>query len=60
MPEPYQAPWRGANMPSPGLPVAGRQGGGWTPTAANLLVLIGLEIVVYVALRYTFRIVHGG
>jgi len=40
-------------------PVTG-PGGGWNPTAANLLVLIGLEIVLYVALRYTFRVAHGG
>lgn len=33
---------------------------GWTPTVANLVVLIGLEILAYVALRYAFRTAHGG
>lgn len=62
--------WRGAP------PVAGGQGsmagpktaerislfggGQWSPTVANLLVLIALEIVAYCALRYAFRTVHGG
>lgn len=62
--------WRGAP------PVAGGQGsgigpagaittpmsraGGWTPTVANLIVLIALEIVAYIALRWAFRTAHGG
>lgn len=39
---------------------ARRAGTGWTPTVANLLVLIALEIVAYCLLRYAFRTVHGG
>lgn len=35
-------------------------GSGWTPTVANLVVLIGLEIAAYLALRYAFRRAHGG
>ena len=33
---------------------------GWSPTVANLAVLIVLEIVAYVALRWAFRTAHGG
>ncbi len=33
---------------------------GWTPTVANLIVLVALEIAAYVALRWAFRSVHGG
>jgi hypothetical protein len=33
---------------------------GWTPTVANLIVLITLEIAAYVALRWAFRTAHGG
>jgi len=41
--------------------VAGpRVAAGYTPTAANLLVLIALEILAFLALRYAFRTVHGG
>lgn len=35
-------------------------GTGWTPTVANLLVLVVLEIAAYCALRWAFRTVHGG
>jgi hypothetical protein len=34
--------------------------GGWTPTVANLVVLIVLEIGVYCLLRWAFRTAHGG
>lgn len=34
--------------------------GAWTPTVANLVVLIALEIGAYVGLRYAFRAAHGG
>lgn len=37
-----------------------RGGSSWSPTVANLLVLIALEIVAYCLLRYAFRTVHGG
>jgi hypothetical protein len=33
---------------------------GWTPTVANLVVLIALEIGAYLALRWAFRTAHGG
>lgn len=33
---------------------------GWTPTVANLVVLIALEIAAYCALRWAFRTAHGG
>lgn len=33
---------------------------GWTPTVANMVVLIALEIAAYVALRWAFRTAHGG
>lgn len=33
---------------------------GWTPTVANLVVLVVLEIAAYCLLRYAFRTVHGG
>lgn len=35
-------------------------GNGWSPTVVNLLVLIGLEIGAYMALRWAFRTAHGG
>lgn len=35
-------------------------GTGWTPTVANLVVLIALEIAAYCALRWAFRTAHGG
>lgn len=34
--------------------------GGWTPTVANLVVLLALEIGAYCALRWAFRTAHGG
>jgi hypothetical protein len=33
---------------------------GWTPTVANLVVLVALEIAAYCALRWAFRTAHGG
>ncbi len=33
---------------------------GWTPTVANLMILVALEIVAYCALRWAFRTAHGG
>lgn len=33
---------------------------GWTPTVANLIVLIVLELAAYAVLRWTFRTAHGG
>lgn len=30
----------------------------WSPTVANLLVLVVLEIVAFAAIRYAFRIVQ--
>lgn len=35
-------------------------GSGWTPTVANLMVLLALEIAAYCALRWAFRTAHGG
>lgn len=51
--------------------MAGPRGGGgvstarpdkatWTPTVANLIVLVALEIAGYCALRWAFRTAHGG
>lgn len=37
-----------------------RGNGGWTPTVANLVVLVALEIVAYCCLRWAFRTAHGG
>lgn len=42
---------------TPGIQIGG---GGWTPTVANLLVLVALEIAAYCALRWVFRTAHGG
>lgn len=33
---------------------------GWSPTVANLVVLVALEIAAYCALRWAFRTAHGG
>lgn len=33
---------------------------GWTPTVANLLIIIMLELGAYAALRWAFRNAHGG
>lgn len=33
---------------------------GWTPTVANLLLLVVVEMVAYAGLRYAFRNAHGG
>jgi hypothetical protein len=63
--------WRGAPPVAGGQgSMAGPRGGTmtapvrgqatWSPTVANLLVLIALEIVAYCVLRYAFRTVHGG
>lgn len=60
--------WRGAPPVAGGQgSMAGPKGAGtavrgssWSPTVANLLVLIALEIVAYCLLRYAFRTVHGG
>lgn len=59
--------WRGAPGSSGGSPMvpvtAASRGvgrGGFTPTVASLLILIGLELAAYVGLRYAFRIAHGG
>jgi len=46
---------KGANVTAP----AGTKTG-WTPTVANLVVLIFLEIAAYCALRWAFRTAHGG
>jgi hypothetical protein len=35
-------------------------GAGWTPSVANLVVLVALEIAAYCALRWAFRTAHGG
>lgn len=52
---------KGGNMPAQATPTRGRTtNGGWTPTVANLLVLVLLEIAAYCALRWAFRTAHGG
>ena len=60
--------WRGAppvaggqgSMAGPAGAGTGQRAGGWTPTVANLVVLIALEIAAYIALRWAFRTAHGG
>lgn len=42
----------GATVPTPSS-----GGSQWSPTVANLLVLVVLEVVAFAALRYAFRIV---
>lgn len=46
---------KGANMTAPAT-----NGYGWTPTVANLVVIVALEIVAYAMLRWAFRTAHGG
>lgn len=45
---------------SPGetVPSTPGAGSGWSPTVANLLVLIVLEVVAFAAIRYAFHIVQ--
>jgi hypothetical protein len=43
-----------------GAGIGARMTKGWTPTAANLLVLILLEFAAYAALRWAFKTAHGG
>lgn len=46
---------RGATVP--GLsPATGAGKSSWTPTVANLLVLVVLELAAFAALRYAFRV----
>ena len=48
-------------MAGPKGPETGpRAASNWTPTVANLVVLIVLEIAAYCALRWAFRTAHGG
>lgn len=44
---------KGANVTAPAQT-------SWTPTVANLAVLIVLEIGIYCLLRWAFRTAHGG
>jgi len=46
---------RSANVTAPATNASG-----WTPTVANLVVLVALEIVAYCVLRWAFRTAHGG
>jgi hypothetical protein len=46
---------RSANITSPATSATG-----WTPTVANLAVLVVLEIAAYCLLRWAFRTAHGG
>lgn len=32
----------------------------WTPTVSNLVILVMLELLGYVVLRWAFRTAHGG
>lgn len=36
------------------------ESGAWHPTVSYLVLLVILEAAAFVALRYTFRKVHGG
>ena len=38
----------------------GSNGGAWSPTVLNLLVLIAVEIGIYIGLRMLFKTAHGG
>lgn len=40
----------------PGLSPATGSKSGWTPTVANLLVLVVFELAAFAALRYAFRV----
>ena len=46
---------KGANLTTP---LGARSG--WSPTVANLVVLIAVEIALYCLLRWAFRTAHGG
>lgn len=46
---------KGANITAPAA-----SGASWTPTVANLVVLLVLEAVAYCVLRWAFRTAHGG
>lgn len=48
---------KGAQMPTR---TSRLQQVGWTPTVANLAVILVLEIAAYCALRWAFRTAHGG
>jgi hypothetical protein len=37
-----------------------RAAAGWTPTVANLMVLVLVEFAAYAALRWAFKTAHGG
>lgn len=50
----------GAGPAGGGLVARVRGGATWTPTVANLVVLVALEIVAYCLMRYAFRTAHGG
>jgi hypothetical protein len=47
---------RGAEVTAPTQKAAAS----WSPTVVSLVVLIGLEIAAYAALRWAFRSAHGG
>jgi hypothetical protein len=42
------------SMAGPGTTVPGKSVSSWSPTLANLLVLVVLEVVAFAALRYVF------
>jgi hypothetical protein len=43
-------------MPAVGAGGVGGAAKGWSPTVANLLVLVVLEIAAFAAIRYAFRV----
>lgn len=49
---------RGITAPGSGPRTGGM--GGFSPTVLNLLLLVGLEVGAYIALRFAFRTAHGG
>lgn len=54
----------GLGLYGTGDAVSASTGGGsgasqWTPTVANLLVIVVLEIAAFAALRYAFRVVQN-
>jgi hypothetical protein len=46
----------GYSMPAVAPGSVGATGKGWTPTVANLLVLVVVELAVFAAIRYAFRV----
>lgn len=44
--------------PGASVPIPTMSGSQWSPTVANLLVILVLEVVAFAAIRYAFRAVQ--